>query len=79
VDKNSKFPWRRLDEDVCALLVRLTSDKGRVNISGPGIISEVLDEHTGPEKAGYSLLRVKEGQNVFLEGGASVRCFRRSQ
>lgn len=77
VDKNSKIPWRRLDEDVYCLIIYLRSGKGRVNISGPGLISDYFNEHTGSEKAGYSLLRVKEGQNAFLEGGASARCFRR--
>lgn len=50
-----------------------------MNISGPRIISEVLDEHTGPEKTWHSLLRFKEDQNAFLERDTSVRYFRRSQ
>jgi hypothetical protein len=79
VDKSGQYPWRLLDADVCAVLVRLASGKGRVNISGPGIISDYYNEHTGPEKVGYSLIRVKEGQSTILEGGASARCFRRSQ
>lgn len=77
MDKNGKFPWRNVDEDVCALLVRLAGDHGSVTVLGPKITSASFHEDTGPEKTGFSLLEVKQG--ALLQVGASARCFRRSQ
>ena len=76
IDKNNKLFWRRLNKNVCCLIIYLKSNKEKINISNSKLISDYFNEYTRLEKVEYSLLRVKKDQNVFLKEGTLIRCFR---
>jgi len=78
VDPDANFPWRAVDDDVCALLVRLDSGAGRVIISRDEISAPSYEELTGRGETGYILLVIQKDLRGLLVGGASARCFRRS-
>jgi hypothetical protein len=76
--QQDQWPWRRVDKDVCAILVYLQGDiPGSVTVSGPDILSLAVSEETGPDKVGHSLIVVKEGQRALQSDGAIARFFRR--
>jgi hypothetical protein len=67
---------RRLDEDVCGILVYMKGQPGLVTII-EGLSSKPLVIETGPDKTGCEIMVIKPGQRASISHGATGRCIRR--
>jgi hypothetical protein len=53
---------RTVDEGVCGILVSMNGEPGNITLFGSNLSSSYLVITTGPDKTGYELVLIKEGQ-----------------
>lgn len=68
---------RSVDDDVCGMLVYMKGENlGRITLFESILSSSTLDIETGPDKTGYELVLIKDGQRAMMAFGASARFIR---
>lgn len=70
------FPGRRVDKDVCDILVCMNGEQGNITLSESTMSSSSLVIMTGPDQTGYELVLIQEGQQATMVFGASGRFIR---